>query len=432
MRTIDFSNLGSIQDLQICSENTGYLLTNTDELYSFKGDSCSKVQIPKEIEISDFYFKNINSGVIIGNKTDIKIINKSSIVGTGNGLFLLILLATLFISKVCRCKQFIKVKYLYLALGILLIFYSCSTNWIAYKTVNEKQPFITSILSTPKIQYTISTHNYFSNKNQESYIAFTENGGKDWLVQKLPTNFYANSVTQIGENYFVGTFANFNTSDKIPYHGDGDIYIYGNDTTYSNILSKNSDYKSPLVLDIQRGVNGFYQDSINGLIYIYGAETEPQTPKDEVSTSEGNISQISVDLQSNYKIIDTPGISNVMSFSKGKDGTLWATLDNKIPIVFKGHIKFEDLPNKALYKLSLGSMAWELVTINDSINSFKQVVFIQNSQLGYVIGDKNGELFKTLDGGEHWKSTNILGVKKIVSIPDCSAVLNEKNELIYL
>jgi len=107
-------------------------------------------------------------------------------------------------------------------------------------------------------------------------MSITKDGGKTWDTHEIGTNFHLTSITAIGKNYFVGSFANFNTSRNIPYHGDGDVYIFGNDTTLCPKLKNNTNLNAPYIFDVQWGVNGFHHDTKNKILYIFGSETAVQ------------------------------------------------------------------------------------------------------------------------------------------------------------
>ena len=96
------------------------------------------------------------------------------------------------------------------------------------------------------------------------------------------------------------------SSQKIPYHGDGDVYIFGNDSSFSKKLAKNT-FKNPLSIYINRGVKGFFVDPTDSFLCVFGSDTEPNFPKNQISSTPGNITILSTAIKPTFQVIDTPG-----------------------------------------------------------------------------------------------------------------------------
>ena len=431
MKKYSFPSIDGIKEFQPLTQKSGILLTEQGELYNYHEKHVDKINTPSEFNITGFYFRDIHHGIIIGETGQLeKNIQKGSLF-TDFGIPLFLIICVYWFSKKFHqlgLKRFYLIVFL-LSLGSIIPI-SCGNKWLSYKVIDESRPFITNITKAPSLlSY---THIYTGNKGLKTFVSITNDGGKSWETHETKTNFHLTSVTAIGKNYFVGSFANFNTSKEIPYHGDGDIFIYGTDTSYCSLLEGNTDKTSPFSLNIQRGVNGFHSDLKNEILYIFGSETEPQFPKDEVSTTAGNISQISMDLQSDYKIIDTPNKVNITSLSLNKQSDMWVTLDNKTPKIQDGYVEFKQLPTRKLLFLEKEANQWSDIKINDEHNSFLQVSFISNSNEGYILSEKNKMLFKTIDGGKTWSATSFEKIKEIKPLNNKMFALNELNEIIEL
>lgn len=427
-----FNNINKISDFQCLSIESGILLTKKNELYSYSGNNATKISTPTEFDITDFHFLDSNYGIIIGEGGQFeKEIQKGSLL-PNFGLPILLSMVIVFILKT-RLNHKLKntITKLLSILIISAVIVSCSSKWQMYKSIDPDRSFITHILKAPYLPYS-GFHTYFANKGIKPYISITEDGGKSWKTHNAKTNFHLTDVTAIGDNYFVGSFANYNTSKNIPYHGDGEVYIYGMDSSFCQDLIHNNDLNAPYGIGVRRGVIGFYHDQKNETLYIYGSETEPTFPKDQISTSKGNISQISTNLRSNYRIIDVPGNINVSSLTLNNQSDIWVILDNKTPEIVNRYVEFKDLPNRKLLVLKKDAENWKEINVNEKVKSYLQIEFISDSDIGFLITEENKELFKTVDGGETWSKIALKGVVKLTLFNDSIWGLNENNEIFQL
>ena len=243
MNTFNLSQAGEIQEYQFLTDSSGIILNSKGELYSFQGSNLKQINTPSDLKITTFHFINQKHGAIIGEKGLIeKNIQKGSFVGDGSMLltiFICLLFARKFLKHTLIRKTILNLLLLIVCGSLLL---ACSQKWQQYRYSDPQSSGVTYITSnqlhrvTP---HTSSPHTYFSNKGLSTYCAITENAGDKWNVNAIPTNFHLSALTAVGGNYLIGTFANENTSKEVPYHGDGDLYIIGNDSSYNKLFNKN-------------------------------------------------------------------------------------------------------------------------------------------------------------------------------------------------
>ncbi|SFG87068.1 hypothetical protein [Pontibacter chinhatensis] len=423
MKTFTFEQVQQIQDFQFLTDSLGYFLDTKGQLYKFYGSSVTLVQTPPDFKVSHFHFIDESHGAVIGNGG---VLQKEAINASLLDMGLLAIMALLLMlgSRLHKTKQ----KPLALAafaIALSLAGVSCSNSWQAYKTADPDSGYVTVITSN-QLASSSGFHSYLANKGQTSFIAMTANEGKSWTTHKVPTNFYLTALTAVGKNYVVGTFANEHTSKERPYHGDGNIYFFGNDSSYSASLGKNTALGSPFSINVQRGVKGFTYAPGDSLLYVFGSETEPQFPKDEISTTPGNIYRIPTSLQPEYKIIDVPDSLVVQSLSVSMSGDLWVTLDDRRKRVNKGYISFVSVGRKSMLRFKDGS--WTGVEFG-GISSFKQVEFIPDTNVGYALAE-TGTLFRTVNDGEDWEQTGLTDIRKIRCGKNVITLLKGTNQLI--
>lgn len=424
MHTFSLSQAGEIQEYQFLTDSSGIILNSKGELYSFQGSSLKQINTPSDLKITNFHFINQTHGAIIGEKGLIeKNIQKGSFVGDG-AIILPIFICLLFARKLLKytlIRNTILNLLFFIVCGSLLL--ACSQKWQQYRYSDPQSSVVTYITSNQL--HRASFHTYFSNKGLSTYCAKTEDAGDKWNVDTVPTNFHLSALTAVGGNYLIGTFANENSSKEIPYHGDGDLYIIGNDSSYNKIFNKNktiSWYK----IYINRGIKGFVHSADDSTLYIFGSETEPVfsisiggNNDKEVNKTLGNIWVMSKSLKPSYKIIDAPGKEMVLSLSPSSK-KIWVTMDDKIEEV--------DKPFRNKKILCFRDNKWDEIKIAN-LESAKQVEFVNSTNTGYVIDDKNGSLFKTTDGGANWAFTYINGIIKMHSFNNKITLLTKNSEL---
>lgn len=426
MKTLTFSQIDKIQDFQYLTDSSGLLLDSDGYLYQFNGNTTELIETPKDFKISHFHFIDKNHGAIIGNGGVIEKEVQEASIG-GSGLISVLILLLLFSVKIKKSGQK-KTLYLFFVLAISCLAISCSNSWQMYKTQDPNSKYVTFITNN-QLAPGSGFHSYVANKGQTSFISITKDGGKNWKTQKVPTNFYLTALTALGNNFVVGTFANEQTSNARPYHGDGDIYFYGNDTLHSNKLANNTNPASPYSINVQRGVKGFTHATQESLLYVFGSETEPQFPKDEVSTTPGNIYQIPTSLNPNYRIIDVPDSLVVKSLSISKSGDLWVTLDDKKKCVTKGYITFVSVDRKKMLHFKDGN--WTDATVGGA-KSFEQVEFISGTDTGYALTE-SGEVYKTVSNGADWELIELLkGVQIMHTFDNSMTFMKDKNKLMLI
>ena len=427
MPIFDFTNLTDIEDFQPINDKEGFIITKDGEFYKYDGDNAELISTPKEFSVTGFHFRDAENGIIYGQagKPE-KEVQKGSII-EGGSLLTLAIMTILLLGWMTKSKvNAIRSVLILFALSLAII--ACSSKWQANKSVDPDRPFITRILSP--IHYHNASHTYVSNKGLTTFVAITSDGGQNWNVYKANTNFYPTVATSVGDSYLVGNFANRNTSPEIPYHGDGDIMVFGTSGTFTSVLGTNETNDNHLTIDIQRGINGIYHDKKNKKLLIYGSETEPVFPKDEVSTSPGNICIISDDFKSDYRIIDVPNKVNVMSLSINNHGDIWVTIDDKAPVIRDGHVEFEKVPYSKLMTLKKGAFDWEEIKVSNENFNASQIEFINQSSKGYLLVSEGGKVFKTEDGGINWVITKYKDIRKLHSKDNNVWALSGSNQII--
>lgn len=421
MKTFKLNQIEQIKEFQFLSDTSGIVLDSNGQLYRFDGDSVQPIRTPDKFKISHFHFISESYGAIVGNGGVLeKEVQQNASLGD-TGLLLTFSIIMLFLGSSLRKRGRAAIAWVLFILATSGITISCSSSWQMYKSQDPTSEHAT-LITRNQLKKAIN-HTYVGNKGQTAFIGITRNKGKDWSIHKVPTNFHVTATTAIGQNFFVGTYANKNEG-SIPIHGDGDIWIYGNDSTYSKQLSNNSS-ESPYMMAAQRGIEGLKYYPSDSLLFIFGTETERTFPKNELSATNGNIYQVHASLKPNYKIIDIPDTVSVQSLAKSSSGDIWVTLDDKKLRVVKGRTMYDNMDAKKLLRFQNGD--WSEVSVNN-VNSFKQVEFIPGTETGYIISEK-GEVYETLNEGNDWQKLGVDGVEK-VSLFANSVVFLKKNVLV--
>jgi hypothetical protein len=418
MKRYTFNEIKEIQEFQFLTDSSGILLSYEGSLYKFIEGNLQLIATPSSFQISKVHFITEDYGAIIGNSNHSTLKEGSALqnkivyndLDGGMWLFMLVALAV-FVSREWAKSKLMKQRINWGTGLVLLLSFailSCSKNWQAYKTPDPTSKYST-ITTKPIVHSSSMRHDYFANRKQKSFIAITKDGGKTWSTTEIPTSFYLTALTSLGNNFLVGSYAN-EKEGVLGLHGDGDIFIYGNDATFNSDLSNNN-VAAPFRISSHRGINGFKVYMQDSLLFVYGTEVMPTVPKDEVSTTDGNIHQLPVSLKPSYKVIDVPDTVIVTSLSKSRSGDLWVTLDNKKPVVINRREVYHILDSKRLLRFKGGE--WQPVHINEH-KSFNQVEFLSPANVGYALTE-DGDLFRTEDEGNTWSSTEIKGIQKMFS-----------------
>lgn len=422
MKTLTFSQIQQIQDFQFITDSSGVLLNDKGQLYKFQGEETELIKTPEDFRISHFHFIDENHGAIVGSGVVPEQTLKESTMG-GYSLLLLPLLLLLWLgTKALRTGKatIASAVLLFIVSGLVI---SCSSNWQSYKSPDPGSRFSTIITSNQLRRATF--HAYPVNKGNRSFISITLNQGQNWTTHQLPTHFYPTALTALGNNFIVGTYAN-QTEGNIPLHADGDLYIYGNDSTYNKRLDSNN-MTNPFTIAVNRGVNGIRYFEEDSLLFVFGSERMPTFPKNEVSSTNGNIYQIHANLLPNYKIIDVPDTAFVTSLSRSKNG-LWVTLDDKKTSIADGKQVYIKLVSRKLLHFRNGT--WAEISIKN-LNSFRQVEFISGTARGYVLSEA-GEVFETLNNGTDWQTTGISGISYMRLYKNNMVLCKGGNQLVVL
>jgi len=272
-------------------------------------------------------------------------------------------------------------------------------------------------------------------------IMMTEDGGQNWLTQRLPQFDCIIEYSFISENegWIIQSVSNeskiFKTNNggmdwqELDISIDIDFSIYGlNDIEFVNshigyILAvpnpSNSIYPGLIYKTEDGGLNWtqidswtgerLYQvtftDSLNGFLLsgTYGAmKTNLHATNDGGNTWEtlpdsgyGNIHFVSsrVAWAGNFKTTDGGETWNYQEFN-------FPDLDNSIDkIYFEDSLTGYAISNRTIIKTTDGGNSWsiQIETDRSSLNDIK----FYNKDIGWVCG-RSGTIFKTIDAGEHW------------------------------
>ena len=423
MKTFTFTTLSPIQDFQFLTDSSGFVLTQTGKLYRFTGQQTTLVETPASFTVSHFNFIDSSHGAIVGTSQVVALsapVQKGALDATGLLLFLLLWLVWRgrqrrpFIAPILACAGLV------LLTGGLMV--SCTPAWQRYRTSDPNSPYST-LISRPQLRGS-ATHTYFANKGQTAFIALTQNQGSSWETHQIPSNFYVTALTAVGRNFFVGTYAN-ERAGNIPLHGDGDIWIYGQDSRLTPQLGTNSSER-PYSLGIHRGIKGFFVSGRDSALFVFGSDRMPTLPNTEMSATAGNIYVTPITLQPTSRLIDVPDTVDVHSLSQSATGELWVTLANQKPYLHKGQLGYAALPCKKLLRFTNGR--WRAPQIPD-FTSFNQVEFVPGTTCGYTLTE-TGELFETDDNGEKWQRLPGGGVKRMHAWQHAITWLRGANELV--
>jgi hypothetical protein len=419
MKTFTLAALRHIQDFQFLTDSSGMALDSTGQLYQFVGDKTTLVATPAGFRISHLHFITPAYGAIVGNAY---VGQPSPAQGSLDGLSIVLTLGLLMLFFRHRLAG----RGLALGLASLASIgvFSCSTAWQAYRQADPNSPVSTLITRTRLGPG--NYHYYLPNKKQTAFIAITRNHGQTWETHQIPTSFYTTALTAIGNNFLVGTYANAHAGN-LALHGDGDIWFYGTDTTFTKALAHNTP-QHPYRLSVSRGINGFAFSAADSLLLVFGSDRMPTFPANELSATAGNIYALPASLPPRAQLIEVPDTVAVHSLAQAGTGELWVTLENRKPRVAHGRLFYVPLPTKALLRLRHGS--WQVVPVA-GFSSFEQVVFLPSTHTGYLL-TATGEVLTTHDAGDTWHQSALHGIRQLRPFGGGLALLKQAHHLLVL
>ncbi len=419
MKTFTLAALHPIRDFQFLTDSSGFAVDSGGQLYQFVGNTNTPVATPAGFRISHLHFVTSEYGAIVGNAFEGQ---PTPAQGSLSGWGILLTLGLLLLSL--RQKRLLPS----LALGLISLagasIFSCSSAWQAYRQADPTSSITTLITRTQLGPG--GYHYYLPNKKQTAFIATTRNRGLAWETHQIPTSFYTTALTAIGRNFLVGTHANAEEGN-VALHGDGDIWFYGADTTFTKALAHNTP-QHPYRLSVSRGINGFAFSASDSLLLVFGTDRMPTFPANELSSTEGNIYALPLSLQPRAKLLDVPDTVAVHSLAQAGTGELWATLENRKPRVAHGRLYYVPLPTKALLRLRHGR--WQVVPVGEA-SSFEQVIFLPGTRTGYLL-TATGEVLATQNDGDTWQQCKLNGIRQLRPFGSTLALLRHDNELLLL
>lgn len=224
----------------------------------------------------------------------------------------------------------------------------------------------------------------------------------------------------------MGTHANAEEG-PLALHGDGDIWFYGHDSTFTKALAHNTP-QHPYRLSVSRGINGFAYSAADSLLLVFGTDRMPTLPANELSATAGNIYALPASLRAPSQLLDTPDTVAVHTLARSRLGELWATLENRKPRVAHGRLFYVPLPGKALLRLRQGR--WQAVPI-DGFSSFEQVAFLPGTTAGYLL-TATGLVLATHNDGASWQRLALSGIQQLKPFGSKLALLQHGNQLLLL
>jgi hypothetical protein len=419
MKTFTLAALHHIRDFQFLTDSSGLALDGDGQLYQFVGNKTTLVATPAGFRISHLHFISPEYGAIVGNARDGQ---PTPAQGSLEGWSILLTLGLLVLSL--RRKRRLRSLALGLASLASVGIVACSTAWQAYRQPDPDSP-VTTLITRTRLGPG-NYHYYLPNKKQTAFIAITRNHGLAWDTHQIPTSFYTTALTAIGQNFLVGTHANAEEG-TLTLHGDGDIWFYGTDTTFTKALAHNTP-QHPYRLSVSRGINGFAFAASSSQLLVFGTERMPTLPANELSATDGNIYVLPASLQPPAKLLDVPDTVAVHSLAKAGTGELWATLENRKPRVAHGRLFYVPLPTKALLRLRQGR--WQVVPVAD-FSSFEQVAFLSGTPTGYLL-TATGEVLTTQNNGDTWQRSSLSGIRQLRPFGSAIALLRQGNQLLLL
>jgi hypothetical protein len=422
MKTFSFPHLPPLRDFQFLTDSSGFVLTQTGQLYRFTGQKAALVATPAAFTVSHFHFLDQTHGAVIGSAQPLPpTLQKSAFGAAGWPVLVVLWLAWRTGRRTKRARQLV------LEIGCLLLggswLLACSPAWQRYRTPDPTSVHA-SYLSMPPL-HRKNYHSYLANKGQTAFIARTNDQGRSWDTQPIPTNFFLTALTALGQNYLVGTYANEH-GGAVPLHGDGDVYIYGTDASLTKALAANSP-QHPYGLSVSRGVKGFFTSLRDSTLFIFGSDRMPSFPSTAASATAGNIYALPMTLQTQVRLIDTPDTVDVLSLAQSSTGELWITLADRKPHLSHGTLNYIALPTKKLLRFTAGR--WQASPLAPE-TSCQQVAFVAGTARGYVL-TAQGEVLETNTNGNIWQRLPERGVQLLHPWQQAMTWLKAGNQLVY-
>lgn len=403
MRVFTLDAIPRIQDFQFLSDSSGYVLAEGGQLYRFRGNRTELVPTPASFTVTQFHFLDATHGAVAGNFRPAALpVQQGSM---GAAVLLPVLLGLGLILRWSGAARWRGAGVVSVLLLSGLVF-GCSRAWQQYRTPDPASEGVTRLSRHQLGRHAM--HHYVGNKGQKAFIALTQTAGASWETQQIPSNFYVTALTAIGRNFLVGTYANPHEGTRSPMHADGDVWMYGQDSTFSPELARNTPAR-PYGLSVRRGIRGFSFSATGEQLFIFGSERMPAFPPDEISATAGNIYELPVSLRPPYRLLDVPDTVEVTSLAQADTGELWATLDNRKPRLSKGVLRYVPLPTWQLLRFVQGR--WKPYELPQA-KSFAQVAFVAGTGQGYLLTEA-GEVLATANNGTTWQPTTLRDIRRL-------------------
>ncbi|RSK48946.1 hypothetical protein [Hymenobacter rigui] len=423
MRVFTLAAIRQIQDFQFLTDSSGYVLADGGQLYRFRGNRTELVPTPGSFTVTQFHFLDATHGAVAGNLRPAAVPLLQGSVGAASLLPVLLGLVVLRRWPGGAWGRGAGLASLLLAGGLLL---GCGRAWQQFRSPDAASEGVTH-LSRSQLHAFAGGHTYFANKGQPAFVALTQTAGASWETHSMPTNFYVSALTAIGRNFLVGTYANPYEGTRSPMHADGDVWVYGRDSTFSPELARNSPAR-PYGLSVHRAIRGFSFSAAGDQLLIFGSDRMPTLPPDEISATAGNIYALPVSLHPPYRLLDVPDTVEVTSLAQADTGELWATLDNRKPRRAKGILRYVPLPTRQLLRFSQGR--WQPVALPEA-QSFGQVAFVAGTGKGYLL-TAVGQVLATTTSGAQWQPTNLRDIRRIKPWQQAMTLQQRANQLLVL
>jgi len=402
MRVFTFEAIQRIQDFQFVTDSSGYVLAEGGQLYRFRGKRTELVPTPANFTVTQLHFLDAAHGAVAGNFRPVALSMPVQQGSVGAAALLPVVLGLLLLRRSGTGRRGASLVSVLLIGGLL---FGCSRAWQQYRTPEPALEGVTRLSRRQLGRHTM--HHYVGNKGQTAFIALTRTAGASWETQQIPSNFYVTALTAIGRNFLVGTYANPHEVPS-PMHADGDVWMYGQDSTFSPELAHNAP-AHPYGLSVRRGIRGFSFSATGEHLFIFGSERMPAFPPDEVSATAGNIYALPVSLRPPYRLLDVPDTVEVTSLAQADTGELWATLDNRKPRLSKGILRYVPLPTRCLLRFAQGR--WQPYGLPQA-QSFGQVAFVAGTGKGYLLTEA-GEVLATANNGTTWQPTTLRDIRRL-------------------